>query len=461
MRRSLLIFLLWNRRDKLNVIGLIGIFTGVIAIIYFSLRKLNIVIGAPLAALIVIILNRMSIFEFFLGAENSYLSSFANFIIENFAIFFLGAILGQYMQKSKATISISNAILKVIGTEKPFQALIGILAITAFLTYGGISLFIIFFTIYPIAKPVFKKLDINWSLVYAPVFLGATTFTMTMLPGTPTIHNVIPTQVLGTNLTAAPGLGLLATFVTLVFGLIYMKLELDKSIKNGEGFYSYLGDKKISKYKTQEVNTEEEKTPPIILSILPIIILITLILQFKNLDNIILIALASAVMVAAISLQKYITSNLEVLNHSSANAVDSIFINGSSAAFGTVLILTPAFLTIQNLVSLIPGSPLIGLSILTSLLSSFTGSSVGAIDIVISNYIESYLALGYDPAALHRLVVISSGIFSCMPQTGVVITSNHLTGLSYKNGFKHAFILVNGSHILATVVILLAINYFY
>lgn len=113
------------------------------------------------------------------------MTSLAGFIASNFAIFLLGSILAKYMDKSGATVSIADKVLEIVGTKNPFNALVALFIISALLTYGGINVFVIIFALIPMAKPIFRKLNISWKLVAIPVLGGTSTFTMTMLPGAP------------------------------------------------------------------------------------------------------------------------------------------------------------------------------------------------------------------------------------------------------------------------------------
>ncbi|RIO74388.1 GntP family permease, partial [Staphylococcus haemolyticus] len=147
------------------------------------------------------------------------------------------------------------------GTNSPYAILVAIFIITAILTYGGISLYVVVFVLIPLAKPLFKEMDLAWNLIGIPVMLGLGTFTMTMLPGTPSVQNVVPTKYLDTTLTAAPLLGIVGTVVAIAFGLWYMKHALNKSIAKGESF---------ADYDIEDKNLEtKEKTPNFLLSILP------------------------------------------------------------------------------------------------------------------------------------------------------------------------------------------------
>lgn len=220
----------------MEILGVLGILLGILAIIFLSVKGLNIIIAAPLATLIVILTNRMDIFGSLIGDAPSYMTGLAGFLINNFAIFLLGAILAQYMEKSKAAISIANFVLAKVGLNNKFIVMVAFAGIAALLTYGGISLFVVMFALVPLARPIFQKIDINWSLLPIPLFLGMATFTMSMTPGTPSIQNAVPTIYLGTSLTAAPLLSVIGMVAIIIYGLLYMYTMLKRSLAKGETF---------------------------------------------------------------------------------------------------------------------------------------------------------------------------------------------------------------------------------
>lgn len=441
----------------MDFLAVLGIILAVFSIIYFALRGLNIAIAAPVAALIIILTNRMDIFPYLLGENHSFMAGLATFIVENFALFLLGAVLGGLMDKSKATVTISDFVLRLTGTENPYRVLLGIVFITAFLSYGGISSFIIVFTLFPMVRPIFKMLDINWELVYIPFYLGGCTFVGSMLPGSPAVKNYIPTRALGTTLTAGADLGLLAFGVTLIFGLSYMAFALRRSLKRGETFYSYLdkGGKEFDAADKEE-DAKEVFKPSIWRAVTPILTLLAILLIFRRVEYIILIGLSVSILLASLLFNKYIPSQLDSLNRSAGNAIGSVFAIACSIGFGTVLIAAPAFSILQKLIMSLPGSPLLSLAVLTSSLSGMMGTGIGPVGIVSNNFVQPYLEMGYHPEVLHRVITIAAGLFSCMPHTGMVISTNYFSGLGYRNGFKHAFIIVNGSHFLALITVLSA-----
>lgn len=324
--------------------------------------------------------------------------------------------------------------------------------ITSILTYGGVSIFVVIFTLLPLSRPLFKELNINWALFPLPVFMGASTYTMTTLPGTPSIQNVIPTKVLGTSLTAAPLISLVASSVLLLFGLFYMAYCLKKSLANGETYTENVDDVVV------DLDT---KRPNLFFSVLPLFSLIATIFLLNKTPNVLVIGLLVSIVLSAILFYPYLPNQKELLNSGTTASIVPAFATSSTVAFGTVLTLSAGFAVIQEWIQQIPGSPLISLSVSTALLSGIIGSSSGAVGIASSNFLPAYLEMGIDPEILHRVVVVASAILTVVPQSGVMITFHNLSKLSMKRGLKYSFVLVTVGHILALMVVLALVGLLY
>ncbi|MGN7477324.1 GntP family permease [Solibacillus silvestris] len=404
---------------------------------------------APVASIIVIITNGMDFFPSLIGTEASFMTGLTGFVINFFAVFLLGAILAQYIEKSGAAQTIAQKVLSITGTEKPFSVLVAIFLISAILTYGGISLFVVLFVVIPLAKPLFQQLNIAWNLIVLPVFLGIGTFTMTMLPGTPSIQNVVPTKYLGTQLTAAPLIGVIASIVAVGSGLWYMRSALNKSLKNKEAF-------KVEDENDKQIELKEE-TPSFFLSILPILVLIVIIFtgSAMKIDNIVLIGLAAAVVISAIVFHKYIASHKKALSLGANGSIQPIFFTAASVGFGVVITLAPGFKAISDFILGIPGNPLISLTIASLALGAITGSASGGLGIAMEAFAESYLAMGVNPDAMHRISAIASAVLTGLPHAGAILTLFSLTGLTHKNGFKYAFIIMTIPNLLALIAALI------
>ncbi|MDO0993748.1 GntP family permease [Staphylococcus borealis] len=438
----------------MDMIGTIGIVLAILFIIYMSDKNYSILVIGPLASIIVILTNNLPFFDSLIGTKASYMTGLADFIVSFFGVFILGSLLAKFMDDSGAAQSIAEKIVSKTGTNSPYAILVAISIITAILTYGGISLYVVVFVLIPLAKPLFKEMDLAWNLIGIPVMLGLGTFTMTMLPGTPSVQNVVPTKYLGTTLTAAPILGIVGTIVAIVFGLWYMKHALNKSIAKGESFADYnIKDMQFDK---------KEQTPHFLLSILPIVVLIVMNIvgSAMGISNIILISLTTAIILSALLFFKYIPVKRQVLNEGASNSLMPMFLTGSAIAFGTVITLAPGFETIRSLILNIPGNPLISLAVASALFGVITGSASGSLGIVLQAFGQHYVDMGIDPEVIHRVAAMSSSIFTVMPHTGVVLTFFAITGLTHKNGFKYLFITNTGANLLALIVILLGVIIF-
>src|SRR6202022_4995923 len=89
------------------------------------------------------------------------------------------------------------------------RAILAVVLGGALVTYGGVSLFVAFFVIAPMAQGLFRSGGIPRRLMPAAIMLGTSTFTMSAMPGTPSIQNTIPMPFFAPPPSAAPGLGVL------------------------------------------------------------------------------------------------------------------------------------------------------------------------------------------------------------------------------------------------------------
>ncbi|MBK5261481.1 MAG: GntP family permease [Peptostreptococcaceae bacterium] len=419
----------------MNWMFLVGIFVSLALIIFLALRGYSILIIGPLCALVVILTNQMDIFAALITNPNSYMAGVGLFIKSYFPIFLLGAILAKYMDESGAARSIANGTLKLTGTDNPYKVMVAVLIVSSLLTYGGVSLYVAMFAIVPLSRPLFRELDIPWHLIMIPLVGGMATFTMTMLPGTPSIQNAIPTTALGTTLMAAPLIGIIGSVVVIAFSLWYMKIELIKAKKADEHYI-------VSASDTQDVKTDN--LPSVGVSLLPLLLLIVIIIvgSVMKIPNILLIALLISIVSAAVVFNKHISNHTVTLNTGATAAVVPAVFTAAAVGFGIVVAAAPGFQIISNLILGIPGSPLLSLSVSTGLMSAVTGSSSGSLGIIMEAFSKTYLAQGINPEIIHRIAAMSSGPLSAMPHSGAVLALLALTGLTHKQAYRHIFVIV-------------------
>jgi H+/gluconate symporter-like permease len=148
------------------------------------------------------------------------------------------------MATSGAAASVAGAIVGWLGVKR--TVLVTVFA-CAVLTYGGVVLFVVIFTMYPLGIALMREANLPKRLFCGAAALGAGTFTMTALPGTPSIHNVIAASALGTDLFAGVLPGLAAAFVMFVAGLWYLEDQWRRAVRKGEGYISNARDKEMEK----------------------------------------------------------------------------------------------------------------------------------------------------------------------------------------------------------------------
>jgi H+/gluconate symporter-like permease len=214
----------------MTVVGLLGILIGLGLLILFAFRGWSVLLLAPLAALIAALFSREPLLAHW---TQNFMVSAAGFLAQFFPLFLLGALFGKLMEDSGSVAAIAGFMTRRLG---PQRAVLAVVLAGALVTYGGVSLFVAFFVLAPMAQELFRVAGIPRRLTPAAIVLGTSTFTMSALPGTPSIQNAIPMPFFGTTPFAAPGLGILASLIMLGFGLWWLNREEALAKKNGESF---------------------------------------------------------------------------------------------------------------------------------------------------------------------------------------------------------------------------------
>ncbi|WP_369045467.1 GntP family permease [Sinomonas sp. P10A9] len=430
----------------MTALGLIGIVVGLALLVYAIYKGYSLVIAAPVATMVVILFNGMPFIGSMFGPEKSYMSGLASFMLSNFPVFLFGAILAKYMDKSGAALSIAEKLMSLVGTSSPYRALVSLFVIASVLTFGGINVFVVIFILIPMALPIFKRYNISWGLVIIPIFGGGATYTMTMIPGSPSLHNVVLSNALGTPLTAAPLVGALTSVAAVAFLLIYMKVALARSLRKNEKFEGEEGS-------VGGTDMFARERPSFLVSILPIVVLLALILSLSFVIQIIIYALLAAIVLSAVLFRRYIKQK-DVINQGTADSLTSVLATGSTIAFGSFAVGVPAFSSVFHAILSIPGNPYISLSVGTMVLAGITASSVGAEGIAVKSFAPAYLHLGLNPETIHRAIAISAGT-SLFPHNGFLAVFNGLARLTLRQSFVRAFISLHVPHYIGIVILVI------
>ncbi|HYV71560.1 MAG TPA: GntP family permease, partial [Pseudolabrys sp.] len=210
--------------------GLLGILAALGLLIWLSFRGWSVLLLAPAVALFAAATAREPLLAHW---TQTFMGSAAQFIAQFFPIFLLGALFGKLMDDSGSVQTIASFMGEKLGHQR---AVLAVVLAGALVTYGGVSLFVAFFVLAPMARALFQAANIPRRLMPAAIALGTSTFTMSAMPGTPAIQNTIPMPFFGTTPFAAPGLGIIASIIMLIFGLWWLGRAEASARRSGEGF---------------------------------------------------------------------------------------------------------------------------------------------------------------------------------------------------------------------------------
>lgn len=401
-----------------------GIIIGLVLLMYLCYRGVSILIAAPIMALFVALTGGVPLYDSyattFMGGAGGYFTSW-------FPTFFLGALFGKIMDDTGAAASVARWIVKLIGKQ---YAIVALVAATAILTYGGISLFVVVFAVYPIGAALFKEVDLPRRLLGGTIALGAFTFTMTAVPGTPQIQNIIPTTYFGTTPTAAPVLGIIATVIIAGGGIWYMTWQANIARNNGEHFVP--GPRDAEMMKRLE---KEEGLPSPYAALVPMILIIVL-LNVVKLN--IVISLTVGILLAVVLLFPQLKQTfLSTLNAGANGSLIAIMNTAIAVGFGSVVKAVPGFQQLVNVMSSLSlGNGALMDAISVNVLAGATGSASGGMSIALEALSEQLLATGVDPMVLHRIASVSSGGLDTLPHNGAVLTLLAVAGLTHKDSYK-------------------------
>jgi H+/gluconate symporter-like permease len=455
--------------------GLLAILVALGLLIWLAYRGWSVLLLAPAAAILAAGLAGEPLLAHW---TQTFMGSTARFIMQFFPIFLLGALFGKLMEDSGSVSAIANFMAERLG---PRRAVLSVVLAGALVTYGGVSLFVAFFVLAPMAHALFRAAAIPKRLMPAAIALGTSTFTMSALPGTPAIQNAIPMPFFGTTPFAAPGLGVIASLIMLGFGLWWLARAEASARKKGEG-YGIDADAAVDAPENQIVRErattsstfdpaevrrghQSDSAPSVALAALPLVIVVgvNLLMSLFVLPRLdasyladpawgstslsavagvwaVVTALATAI-VTLIAINYRRLPELRASMDAGANAsVLPVLTVASLVGFGSVVAALPSFATVRDWVLSIGGGPLVSLAVATNVLASLTGSASGGLTIALDALGGAYMRLaaeqGIDPALMHRVAVISAGTLDSLPHNGAVVTLLAVCGSTHRESYS-------------------------
>ena len=462
--------------------GLLPILLALGLLMLLAFRGVTLLILAPLMALLAAALSGALPL---LGSYTQiFMTNTGDFIIAFFPLFFLGAIFGKLMDDSGAARSIGHWIIGKLGAEK---AVLAVVLVCALLTYGGVSLFVVAFAIYPIAVALFRDANVPKRLIPGALALGAFAFTMSAMPGSPAIPNAIPMPFFGTTAFAAPGLGLIASAIMLGLGMLWLNRRVAQASASGEGYGQHEDNVPETTPEMREITQTEgfdlneldgaaagatlRSEPSFALSVAPVILVIAVNFLFLQLVlprmdtgflalplfgetsieavrgvwSIVVALLVSIAFLLATSWRR-LADPKRSLNQGADASVLPIFNTASLVGFGGVIAALPAFETITDaMLRLSDGNPLVSVAVSVATLSAITGSASGgmsiALDALGSTFVSIAAQTGTSLEAMHRVAAVAAGSLDCLPHNGAVITVLGICKLTHKEAYFDIFMV--------------------
>jgi H+/gluconate symporter-like permease len=465
-----------------------GILVALGLLIYLAYRGLSVLIIAPLMALLAVLFSGAPLLAAY---TQVFMPALAGFVALYFPLFLLGAIFGKLMEASGSAAAIGHGLAARLGAR---HAILAVVIACALLTYGGVSLFVVAFAVYPIAAALFRQADIPQRLIPAAIALGAFTFTMTALPGTPAIQNAIPMPFFNTTPFAAPGLGIVGSALMLALGAAWLAWRERAARRAGEGYGAAAplpapAGKELREYAQGEgydiveVDAPPERAPGLALALAPIALVVALNYVFSavviprldtsylalpsygetSADKVrgvwaIIGALSVSIAMLLATSWRRLRRPRRALDDGASAAVLPVLNTASQVGFGAVIASLPAFGTIRDAVlGIAPGNPLVSLAIAVNILAGITGSASGGMSIALqtlgSHYLETGQAAGISPQLLHRVTAIATGGLDALPHNGAVITLLSICKLRHRQAYIDIFMVA----VLAPIAALVAV----
>ncbi|WP_411360223.1 MULTISPECIES: GntP family permease [unclassified Pseudidiomarina] len=392
----------------LSMIGLIG---GLVLLIVLTLRGMNLFISAPLCAVVVALTSGVPLFQGEVNFVSAYMDGFASFVAAWFFMFLLGSLFGKFMEDTGAADSVADWIISKLGKK---QAVLAVVLACAILTYGGVSVFVVAFSVYPMALSLFKDANLPRRFIPAALAFGSVTFTMTSA-GSPEIQNWIPIQYLGTSPYAAWEVSMVVAVLMFIIGYWWLTKMIKKAVDRGEKFDNRTGDPQLV----------ERDLPSPLSGLVPLMVVLTLSFLFHEelKQNALIIALSGGVIAIAIINFRHFQNMSKAIGEASTGALIAIGNTSAVVGFGSIAKVTPAFAEAVTAMTSLPGNELIGAAVAVSVIAGLTGSASGGQAIALPEIGPHYLDQGVNPDQLHRIVAISSGALDSLPHNGYVVTT--------------------------------------
>jgi H+/gluconate symporter-like permease len=484
-------------------VGLLGILIGLGLLMWLAYRGWSVLLVSPVAALVAAAISGEPLLAHW---TLTFMGGMSRFIAQWFPMFLLGGLFGKLMEDSRSISSIARNLTERLGAQRTMFAVV---LASAVVTYGGVSVFVAFFVLVPMAEEMFRAANLPRRLMPATIGLGAFTFTMSVMPGTPSVNNAIPMPYFGTTTFAAPGLSLIASAIIFAFGMWWLGRAEAAARTAGEVYTPREDfpsgpdttpaiDEKMREHAVAagdfdvaelDHGKRADDEPPFALAALPLVVVVVVnflmsLVVLPRLDFSFLateawggttfgavvglwsvvLALAAGCLTVVVFNYRRMPSLRETLDAgANASALPMLTVS-SLVGFGAVVGALPAFVTVRDAVLSIPGGPLISLTVSMNALAGLTGTASGGMAIALNALGDNFMTLAQDygvsPDLMHRVTTLSAGTLDALPHNGTVLILLGLSKLTHRESYPDMVMTVIVSCIIALMAVLILSSVF-
>ena len=406
--------------------GILILFLALVLFGVLAFKQINALILAPLVTIFVVVFSGLPILE---SLKTAFMPAASAYVTSYFLVFFVGALFGAVYQYTGAAESIAR-FLSSLSKDKYVAPLI--MCITGILTFGGVSGFVVFFVIYPIALQMFRKANLTRMLIPAAISAGCWTWSMTA-PGSPSIQNVIAMTNLGTPSTAAFVPSIVATIGEFLMIFIWLEWRARKFTAKGHLFHDETLQTQLDPEELQE--GEAHDLPKPIIAFIPIIaILVCFNILRLPVETSVMAGtlLATALMYKRV---KGITEWVKVFNKGASDSGVAILNTAIVVGFGGVVKNTEGFKDLIASLQDLSISPMVFVAITVAICAGACGSASGGMGVAFNALTDIFLKMGVNLEYIHRIGAIAAGTLDTLPHQGAQITLLGICKLTHKEAY--------------------------
>lgn len=490
--------------------GVVGILLSLLLLMYLAYRDVSVILLAPVCALLAVLLDGDT--PMLAAYTQIFMGAVGKFVVSYFPLFLLGAVFGKLMDDSGCVMKLASLISRVAGPER---AILSIVISCGILTYGGVSLFVIVFTVFPLCSSLFRQAGLPRRLIPAAIALGSFTFTMTALPGSVQIQNMIPMKYFGTTSFAAPGLGCIGGAIMFLLGMLWLNLQAARARQRGEGFDGPVPNPgretpefaapsagsvsssasqhsvtaKVTDAGTGSIQSASEDQaaalPSAWSAFAPLACVIVLNFVFSqyvlpgwkteylaeakfgstDIERVrglwsTILAMVSALLLTIVLHYRCWERLKKALATGAQSSLLPVFNTASEFGYGSTIAALAAFATVrQAVVNIAPGNPLVSEMIAVNAMAGITGSASGGLGIALealgSTFLQRGVDAGIDPQLLHRIASMSCGGLDSLPHNGALITLLIICGSTHRQSYRDVAVVSIVCPFIATVAVLI------